>query len=83
MNIVVNASSKEELLIAIKEEFNRIEEMNQEYTKYQLSQTKEDMIDGIVKLPNNEYMASLYFTEIPTHYVYQGLVSKVKTRKIS
>ncbi|MBE6161876.1 MAG: hypothetical protein E7158_06640 [Firmicutes bacterium] len=81
MNIPVRATNKVDIIKQMKNVILEIKLKNEEYIQngfiMELAQSTKDMVDGIIKISTNEYMAYIIFNERPLYnYNYHGIVAE-------
>ena len=81
MTIPIKASNRVEIIKQMKAIIIEMKIKNEEYIKngfiMELAQSKKDMVNSIIRISKNEYMANIIFNEIPLYrYNYHGMVAR-------
>ena len=86
MNIPVRAANKVDIIKQMKSVILEIKIKNEEYIQngfiMELALSTRDMVDSIVKISQDEYMAYIIFNERPLYnYNYHGIVAGTNMRR--
>ena len=80
MNIIVKANNKVNTIKKIKIVLLEIKEKNIEYKNkgvvIELAQSIEQIVNGMTKTADNQYIANVIFYSKPLYYNYHGLVQE-------